>query len=109
MARYFKDAFVVAGGAVAHTFGPVTSETRLRDLLVHANTAPTTVGDFTLPLDSVNGSEHDLKLYALNLAAAATTDVFNTDLDLLLLPGDALKVAYANADGRTLGVQLIFE
>jgi len=81
----------------------------LKELRIHVSAAPTTAGSFTVRLDSVEGAAHDLLIYSIDLSTASTTDVFNNDLELLLVPGDALDVAYANADGRTIGVQLIFE
>ena len=108
MAGYRRDIFTVAGGAIAHTFGPVTSPVRLRELRAHISVAPTTAGNFTVTLDSVDGAAYDLLLYTLDPSTASTTDVSEDGFDVLLLTGDALKVAYANADGRTIGVQLLF-
>lgn len=107
MAGYRRDVFTVVGGAIAHTFGPVTSPVRLRELRVHLSAAPTTAGSFTLTLDSVDGAAYDLLLYTLDPSVSSTTDVLEDGFDVLLLTGDALKVAYANADGRTIGVQLL--
>jgi len=81
----------------------------LRELRIHISAAPTTAGSFTLTLNSVDGADHNLVVYSIDPSTASTTDVFNNDLDLLLLAGDALNIAYANADGRTIGVQMIFE
>jgi|GEM_PF-5815888 hypothetical protein len=108
MANYRRDVFLVAGGAIAHTFGPVTSPMYLKELRVHVSAAPTTSENFTLTLRSVDGAEHDLVIYKIDLSAASTTDIFNTDFGMLLLPGDELAVSYINTDGRTIGVQLIF-
>ena len=108
MAGYRRDVFTVAGGAVAHTFGPVTSPVRFRELRVHISAAPTTAGSFTITLDSVDGAAYDLLLYTIDPSTASTVNVMIDDFNVLLLTGDALNVAYANADGRTLGVQMIF-
>lgn len=108
MANHRRDVFSVAGGAIAHTFGPATSSMYLKELRVHVSAAPTTSENFTLTLRSADGAEHDLVVYKIDLAAASTTDVFNNDLDVLLLTGDEIEVTYTNTDGRTIGVQLIF-
>lgn len=108
MASYRRDVFSVAGGAIAHTFGPVTSPMYLRELRVHVSAAPTTSENFTLTLRSADGAEHDVVIYKIDLSSASTTDIVNTDLGLLLLTGDELEVTYTNTDGRTIGVQLIF-
>jgi len=109
MISYKRHVFSVAGGAIAETFGPVTGPTVLKELRLHLSAAPTTAGAFTVRLDSVDGAAFDVLVYSIDPSTASTTDVFNNDLELLLTPGDALDLAYANADGRTIGVQLIFE
>ena len=109
MASYKRHVFSVAGGAIAETFGPVLSTTVLKELRLHISAAPTTAGSFTVRLDSVDGAAFDVLVYSIDPSVASTTDVFNNDLELLLTPGDALDVAYANADGRTIGVQMLFE
>jgi len=108
MANFRRFSFDVAGGAIAETFAP-SGPVWLEGLLVHVSAAPTTSGSFTVTLDSRLGAAYDTVLYSINLATASTTDVFNNDLRLLLEAGDALDIAYANADGRTIGVQLIFQ
>lgn len=108
MAGYRRDIFTVAGGAIAHTFGPVTSPIRLRELRAHVSAAPTTAGSFTVTLDSVDGAAYDLLLYTIDLSVASTVNLLVDDFDVLLFTGDVLAVAYANADGRTIGVQMIF-
>jgi hypothetical protein len=105
--RGLRDVFTVAGGPVAHTFA-VTMEMTLEELRLHVDTAPTTSGVFSVALNSVRGAEHDMDVYNLNLATGSTTDVWLSGLGLHLVPGDALDVAYANADARTIGVQFIF-
>ena len=109
MASYKRHVFNVIGGAIAETFGPVLSTTVLKELRIHLSAAPTTAGSFTVRLDSADGAAYDVLVYSIDPSTASTTDVFNNDLELLLVPGDALDVAYANADGRTIGVQMIFE
>ena len=56
-------------------------------------------------LDSVDGSVYDTVLYSKDMAGI--TDIAFTDIDLTLVPGDALTVAYTNTDARTVGVRLM--
>lgn len=101
---YKRHTILAEGSAIADTFGPVTSETWLDTVTVHVSAAPTTAGNFTVTLHSTAGANFDTVLYKLDMATISTTDVFLTGLNLLLVPGDALVTAYANADARTLGV-----
>jgi hypothetical protein len=100
----YKRHTITGNGAIADTFGPVTGATILDTVTVHLSSAPTTAGALTLTLDSVDGAAFDTVLYKLDLSTASTTDVLVTGLVFLLVPGDALKTAYANADGRTVGI-----
>jgi hypothetical protein len=102
--RYTHEA---QGAAIANRFGPVTSVTYVDALLVHVSAAPTTSEYLTVTLNSVDGSAWDTVLYKVDLSAASTTDVFNTDLAPLRLDvGDALDIAYTNTDKRNIGVTL---
>ena len=94
------------GVAINDTFGPVTSPTFLDVLLVHVNAAPTTAGTLQVALASAAGVGFDTVLYALDLAAGGTTDIFASMNGLQLQPGDAIKTTYANADARQVGVVL---
>ena len=104
MATYKRHTIQSTGGPLADTFGPVSSETFLDTLTIHFSSAPTTAGYFSLTLDSVDGAAYDTVLYRIDPSVTATTDVFANNLGLLLVPGDALRTTYANADARTIGV-----
>lgn len=100
----YKRHVITGDGVIADTFGPVSGETYLDTVTIHLSSAPTTAGAFTLTLDSVDGAAFDAVLYKVDPSTAATTDVFLTGLNFLLVPGDALKTAYANADSRVIGI-----
>lgn len=106
MASYKRHTISTVGGPIADTFGPVVSETILDTLTIHFSSAPTTAGYLTLTLDSAAGGAFDTVLYRIDPSTNSTTDVFASALGLLLVPGDALRTTYANADNRTIGVTL---
>lgn len=91
------------GAKIDNTFGPVKSETQVEALMLHVSSAPTTSEYLTVTLDSAAGAAYDTVLYRIDLSAASTTDVFWRE-SFTLHPGDALRTAYTNTDGRTIGV-----
>ena len=102
----FRHAITVTGAvAIAYTTGPLTGKQKLTAILVHVNTAPTTTEALVVTLDSVDGSVYDTVLYSKDMAGI--TDIAFTDIDLTLVPGDALTGAYTNTDARTVGVRLM--
>lgn len=109
MATRKRHIFTVAAGPVANTFGPATCDMLLKELRIHISAAPTTAGTLSLTLESVDGAAYDTVIYSIDPSTASTTDVLNTDLDVSLIPGDSLTMTYANADLRTLGVQMLFD
>jgi len=96
-----------AGGAIATTFAAHTSERTLVGILVHVDVAPTTSENLTVTLDAGAGAEHDVVIYAKDMVGV--TDIAYLDLNMPLFVGDALAVAYANSDARTVGVRLVLE
>lgn len=93
------------GGAIDFDTGPLTGPQTLSAILIKVDTAPTTSESLTVTLDSVDGSAYDVLLYSKDLSGL--TGVANTDINLPLFDGDALKVAYTNTDQRTVGVRLV--
>jgi hypothetical protein len=81
---------------------------KLKAMTTHVSAAPTTSENLTLTLISSHaGSAFDTVIYTIDLAAASTVDDVNTNIDLPLVKGDALKLTYPNTDGGTLGIQVI--
>ncbi len=73
--------------------------------------APTTSENFTLTLSANSGSNYDTQIYALDLSSGSTTDLVFADglsswRKLILGPGDALDVAFANTDINTYAVEV---
>ena len=79
-------------------------------LLVRFNTAPTTAGNLTVTLNSIRGATYDTVLFSIDPASvSATSIVWSNDGLKRFAEGDAIDIAYANADNRTYGVSLYFD
>jgi len=93
-------------GPIAETFAvPAGATYQVVSVSLNLNLAPTTAENFTVTLDAYDGVLYDVVLYALNLAAAATTDlVWQPNAPLYACSGDAVDVTWANTDGRTWGL-----
>lgn len=93
-------------GAIAVTRTCAAGE-ELLGVTVKFSSAPTTAGSLTVTLDSVSGAAYDVVLYSVDpSAAAATSIVWSNDGLARFAEGDAIVVAYANADNRTYGVSI---
>lgn len=96
-------------GAINETFAvPVGQTYRVVSATLHLSAASTTALEyFTLTLDSVDGAQYDTVLYRLDPAIVPTVDLlWQPDDELYLVGGDALDVAWANAQGRTWGLTI---
>lgn len=67
-------------------------------------------GDLTLTLDSANGSAYDV-LYDTQEMTAVTDYIYEptNDNSIVLMPGDKISVAWANAGGKTYGYEAIYK
>ena len=84
---------------------PADHAYRLISVSCNFNLAPTTSENLTITLDDANGNDFDLLLYTLDVSAGATTDIlWQPDEELMLVPGDAIDVAYTGTDGRNYGL-----
>ena len=104
-------AAATGNGPIVETFVvPVGQVYRVISVMLHLNTAAATSQNFTITLDAEDGPVYDTLLYALDLAAGATVNlVWQPDVDLYLMGGDGLDVAWANTDGRTWSLLLTRE
>jgi hypothetical protein len=81
---------------------------QLVSVTLHLSAAPTISGYLTITLDAQAGPEYDTVLSKTDLAAGSTTDfVFQPDQPFYLTGGDALDVAYANANGLGYGLEMV--
>jgi len=81
---------------------------RLTAVTVHLSAAPTTAGSLTIILNANAGAAYDTLLYSVSMVGV-TDLLWQPDQDIYLVAGSAIDVAYANADGRTFGVEIMSE
>ena len=83
---------------------------RLMHVTCAFNNAPTTSENFTIEWDVSAGGVYDILLYTLDPSAASTTDIlWQPDEELILGPGDAIDVNFANTDAANYGAQITFK
>ena len=104
-ASVFKVPFS-GNGPITRSYNvPVDHAVRLISVACIFDIAPVTAEDFTITLDDANGNDYDLLLYTLDVSAGATTDIlWQPDEELMLVPSDAVDVAYAGSDARNYGL-----
>ena len=104
---WYRHAIPSEGSAIDFSSQPQTSPLLLKAITVSWSTAPTTAGELTITLDSALGASYDVELYVVDPSTDSLTAVLLTDINLPIFVGDSLTVAYANADSRAMGVQII--
>ena len=86
---------------------PAARTYRLLSVSLKFNAAPTTAGAFTVTLNANAGAAYDVVLYTVDPSATSITSLFwQPDEPIYLEGGDAIDVAYANANTKTYGVQI---
>lgn len=75
-------------------------EARLR-----LNSASSVTEDFTITLDSVDGSSHDVLMYKQNMASAQDIIATGTE-ETRFEAGDAIIFDWANTDSITYGLEV---
>jgi hypothetical protein len=104
-ASVYKVEFEGAGPITRSYNVPADHAVRLISVACAFNLAPTTAENLTITLDDANGNNFDLLLYTLDVSAGATTAIlWQPDEELMLIPGDAVDVAYTGTDGRNYGL-----
>ena len=78
---------------------------RLVSVSVHFGVAPAAAASMTITLNAIAGAAYDT-LLDTQAMAGLTDYLWQPDDDLVLVAGDAVDVAYVNADGRTYGCQI---
>lgn len=87
---------------------PAREAQQLISVTLHLSAAPTTSENFTITLDSGQGSAFDVLLYSLDLSTASTVNlVWQPDAPFYLLDGDAVDVKYTNTDARVYGATIV--
>jgi len=100
-----------ASGAMSESLTVPTGDVyRLVSVTLGLNAAPTTSENYTITLDAVDGPNHDVLLYSLDIGAGGHEDVVWQPSQLLyLIGGDQVDVVWANTDNRTWGLLITVE
>ena len=73
----------------------------IKRISINIGVAATSAGSITITLDSAEGAAYDTVLRTIDPVATAATSVVLEDIEGLA-NGDAIVVAYANPDSRTI-------
>ena len=94
-----------AGPVAVSAEAPSGQSYRLVSVTVHFSAAPAAAGSLTVTLDAAEGADHDVLLQTESMVGL-TDYVWLPEQDYLIMPGDAVDVAYANPDSRVYGVRI---
>jgi len=94
-----------AGAAAVSATVPSGAVYRLVSVTAHFDAAPAAAGSLTVTLNASEGADHDVLLQSQSMVGV-TSYVWLPDQDYLVMPGDAVDVAYANPDSRVYGVRI---
>lgn len=100
-----------ATGAVAIALSVALPGTcKIVQVRCHFSTAPVSVGSFTVTLDASAGAAYDTLLFGRDPSVGSLTDlVIEFGENHIYETNDEIDIAYANPDGRTYGVVLVYE
>lgn len=109
MSSVFRIPDTGLGAITATAAVPVGQTYRLMHVTCHfggaVSVAPTTSEDFTITLDTINGTVFDPLLYSVDPSAGATTDIlWYPDEELFIIGGDQIDVAFDGSDNIEFGV-----
>lgn len=90
---------------VASTLNPLV-DFYLNEIKIHLSAAGG-AGILTISVNSIHGSEYDVIIASQDMTAI-TDLVFVPDPKLHLLAGDIINVNWANANGRTYGIEMVY-
>ena len=101
--------------AATHQIKPSGVQYKLLAVTCKFSAAPTTAGDFVVALDSKKGATHDEVLYTVDPSVGSVVNITKTfdDDDGFVFTGgtggDAVTVAYTNANTKTLGLKIRYK
>jgi len=98
---------VTGSGAISISYTPVAAFW-LHEVTLKLDNAPTTSQDFVILLDANNGALYDIALVREDLSEDSTDELEYTPSEgpKLYEAGDAIKVTWANSNGRTYGLRI---
>lgn len=91
--------------AIATSYAPA-APAYLENITVHLSAAPTTAGSLTIKLNANDGAAYDTVLLSQSMVGL-TDFMYQPDRPILIESGDAIDVAYANADTKTYGLRIV--
>jgi hypothetical protein len=91
--------------AIATSYAPA-APAYLENITVHLSAAPTTAGSLTITLNANDGAAYDTLMRSESMVGL-TDFVYQPDRPILIENGDAIAVAYANADTKTYGLRIV--
>lgn len=98
------------GSGAINVSHAITENEKLISVAITFDVAPTTSENLTITLDDADGAAYDVTLQTIDPSAHSATEIlYYPDGDVILESGDAIVVAYANADARTWTVTVITE
>lgn len=98
----------IDSNALAYRSEPFTTTVRLREFRAHFGGTTQDSEDMTVTIESEIDSAYDTVIYRIDPSVASTVDISNTDFSQLIVPGDRMRVDYANTAGVVIGWQLLF-
>jgi hypothetical protein len=105
MSRALKVApATVTSGAFSLSYELEDAEL-ITGLELSINTAPVSAGVITVSLDSALGAAYDTVLFSVDPVAGGLTS-WEVPINKRFVKGDAIVVAYANPDNRTVSASL---
>ena len=100
--RYYKE-IATGGAAIATTVAP-SGAWRLDMVKIHLDAAGG-AGDLTITMDAIAGATYDTVLYTQDMTAVVDL-VWIPDNALLFTAQDEIDIAWANAGGKTYGLEV---
>lgn len=104
------DSAVATGTGAIAASSPSNARHAIHSITANWDSAPTTSESITVTLNSVEGAAYDTILRSENPSVGSVTDyVWEWENPLRVQEGSTVDVAYANTDGNTVSVEIIYE
>lgn len=105
----FQKKFDRATGssAINHAL-TLTERWRLHEVRLHLSSA-STQETLTIYIDSGTGTAYDTVLYSVDMSTGYSDVVWRPDQPLYIEADDAVDVTWTNTDGRTYGLEIVYQ
>ena len=111
MNEIFRSAKYTGAAAVAIDFTPSSTKDpvkfSVREVRVHLSAAGGAAENLVISLDSGSGSAYDV-VFSTTAMVAATDVVYVPEVAHIFEKTDVFKIVYANSNGRTYGIEIIY-